>query len=177
MSLLREASNPAPAFDPHRNGGFDPQPDVARLTHADSARTLAGRSGRATLSTISREPHGYPFGSLITYQVDDAGAPWVIISTMAEHTQNALIDPRASLMISEEAPPGADPLALARVSLVGVLGQATPTPALAAPHIFSTNRCRASPHGRRGKREFLQQCRQSSFVAPSSSGEHSTGLT
>lgn len=116
------------SFDPHRDGGFDPQPGVARLTHADQARTLAGGSGRGMLSTIAREPQGYPFGSLVTYLADEGGDPWVLISTMAEHTRNALLDPRASLMISEEAPAGVDPLALARLSLVGMLIQATPTP-------------------------------------------------
>jgi heme iron utilization protein len=116
------------SFDPHRDGGFDPQPGVARLTHADQARTLAGGSGRGMLSTIAREPEGYPFGSLVTYLADEGGAPWVLISTMAEHTRNALLDPRASLMISEEAPTGVDPLALARLSLVGLLIQATPEP-------------------------------------------------
>ena len=38
---------------------------------------------------------------------------------MAEHTQNALRDPRASLLVTEPVPDGADPLASGRVTLMG----------------------------------------------------------
>ncbi len=114
-------------FDPHRDGGFDPQPQVPRLTHAEQAKTLVSRSGRAMLSTIAREPAGYPFGSLVSFLADEQGAPWLLISAMAEHTRNARTEPRASLMVSEEAPDGVDPLALARLSLIGCLSEATPT--------------------------------------------------
>ena len=40
---------------------------------------------------------------------------------MAEHTQNAIRDPRASLLVTEPVPDGADPLASGRVTLLGVL--------------------------------------------------------
>ena len=40
---------------------------------------------------------------------------------MAEHTQNALRDPRASLLVAEPVPEGADPLASGRVTLLGLL--------------------------------------------------------
>ena len=40
---------------------------------------------------------------------------------MAEHTQNALRDPRASLLVTEPVPEGADPLASGRVTLLGLL--------------------------------------------------------
>ena len=40
---------------------------------------------------------------------------------MAEHTQNALRDPRASLLVTEPVPDGADPLASGRVTLLGLL--------------------------------------------------------
>jgi putative heme iron utilization protein len=38
---------------------------------------------------------------------------------MAEHTQNAMRDPRASLLVTEPVPEGADPLASGRVTLLG----------------------------------------------------------
>lgn len=113
--------------DPHRDGGFDPQPDVKRPSHAERVRTLVHTAGRATLSTVARDPAGFPFGSLVTVLVDDAGAPWVLISEMAEHTANVSADHRASILITEEAPTGADPLALARVTLIGNLVRQTPT--------------------------------------------------
>jgi heme iron utilization protein len=133
------ASNPEPSSntrtdeqaarpDPHRRGGFDPQPDVARLSHAVRARTLVAGSGRATLCTVALDPAGYPFGSIVTYLADHAGRPWVLISTMAEHTRNASSDPRATVLVAEVAPPDIDPLALARVSLIGDLLRAEPTP-------------------------------------------------
>jgi putative heme iron utilization protein len=40
---------------------------------------------------------------------------------MAEHTQNAIRDPRASLLVTEPVPDGADPLASGRVTLLGLL--------------------------------------------------------
>jgi putative heme iron utilization protein len=44
---------------------------------------------------------------------------------MAEHTQNAMRDPRASLLVTEPVPDGADPLASGRVTLLGVLSTVT----------------------------------------------------
>ena len=127
-------SNPAPpaapAFDPHRDGGMDLQPGVARPSHAERVRTLVNGAGSALLSTIARDPAGYPFGSLVTFLVDTDGSPWVLVSTMAEHTRNAQSDPRASLLVTEQAPSGVDPLALGRVSLVGDLTAQAPTPEL-----------------------------------------------
>jgi heme iron utilization protein len=117
-------------FDPHRNGGVDLQPGIAAPSHAEYARTLVEQSGRATLSTIARDPSGYPFGSLVTYAPDDTGAPWMLISSMAEHTQNALVDMRASIMIAEQAVGDVDPLSLGRVSLIGVLVCDDPTTAM-----------------------------------------------
>jgi hypothetical protein len=40
---------------------------------------------------------------------------------MAEHTQNAMRDPRASLLVTEPVPDGADPLASGRATLLGLL--------------------------------------------------------
>jgi heme iron utilization protein len=130
-TVVPDAGTPR-AFDPHRDGGIDRQPDVARTTHAEQSRTLIQGQGRALLSTICLNPAGFPFGSLVTYCPDDQGRPWLLISTMAEHTRNASADPRASVLISDEAPPEVDPLALARVSLVGTLVRSEPTSELRA---------------------------------------------
>jgi heme iron utilization protein len=95
------------------------------LTHAEQARTLVHGSGRAVLSTVALDPSGYPFGSLVTYLADSFGNPWILISNMAEHTRNAKLDRRASMLVAQESLLGTDPLATARVSLVGDLA---PTP-------------------------------------------------
>jgi putative heme iron utilization protein len=68
---------------------------------------------------------GYPFGSVATYALDEAGRPIVFVSTMAEHTRNAAADPRASLIVTEPVPEGSDPLAAGRVTLIGQLLEVT----------------------------------------------------
>ena len=69
------------------------------------------------------DPAGYPYGSVATYGLDDRGTPLFFVSLMAEHTQNALRDPRASLLVAEPVPEGADPLASGRVTLLGKLSE------------------------------------------------------
>src|SRR5262249_2374066 len=63
------------------------------------------------LSTLTKE--GHPFGSLVAY----AGAqPVLLLSELAEHTQNLRADARASLLVTEA---GESPLAIGRVTLLG----------------------------------------------------------
>ena len=98
-------------------------PPAPEPTHAERCRTLVAGQRRGALSTIAADPAGYPYGSVVTYALDDHGDPLFFVSTMAEHTQNALADPRASLLVTEPVPDGADPLAFGRVSLLGDLAQ------------------------------------------------------
>ena len=83
---------------------------------------MAGAS-RGTLCTLAGDPHGYPFGSVATYALDDDGSPLFFVSLMAEHTQNAERDPRASLLVTEAVADGDDPLAAGRVTLIGDLAR------------------------------------------------------
>ena len=83
---------------------------------------MAGAS-RGSLSTIAADPEGYPYGSVASYALDDAGNPLFFVSLMAEHTQNAIRDPRASLLATEPVPDGADPLASGRATLLGQLSE------------------------------------------------------
>jgi putative heme iron utilization protein len=102
--------------------GAAPAPPPAREpTHAERVRTLLHGERRGALSTISAEPAGYPFGSVVSYGLSDRGDPLVFVSLMAEHTQNALRDPRSSLLVTEPVPEGSDPLASGRVTLLGLL--------------------------------------------------------
>lgn len=98
-------------------------PPAPEPTHAERCRTLVAGQRRGALSTIAADPAGYPYGSVATYALDDHGDPLFFVSTMAEHTQNALADPRASLLVTEPVPDGADPLAFGRVSLLGDLAR------------------------------------------------------
>ncbi len=53
----------------------------------------------ATLSTISQKHDGYPFGSIVPYDVDKEGRPVIYISTLAEHYKNLTVCPKASLTV------------------------------------------------------------------------------
>ena len=94
--------------------------DPSSFPHdAELARTLVAGGGRATLSTLTAK--GYPYGSAVSYSVDEVGAPVLLMSEMAEHTVNARGDAKASLLVAAETPDGADPLSTARLTLVGRL--------------------------------------------------------
>ncbi|MGH9250107.1 MAG: pyridoxamine 5'-phosphate oxidase family protein [Acidimicrobiales bacterium] len=97
-------------------GGTPPEP-----SHAERCRTLVASASRGALSTLAADPQGYPYGSVASYGLDDRGNPLFFVSLMAEHTQNAVRDPRASLLVTEPVPDGADPLASGRATLLGLL--------------------------------------------------------
>lgn len=90
---------------------------VPTPSHAEYARTLASRVSVGSLCTLlATEPAGYPYGSFVTFALDE-GNPVFLISSLAEHTRNLLADARASLLIAE--PGDGDPLARGRVTLIG----------------------------------------------------------
>jgi putative heme iron utilization protein len=91
-------------------------PGAPEPTFAEQARTLVHLGRTGTLGTLSRRHPGHPFVSVMPYAPDAAGRPLVLISTLAMHTQNLEADPRASLLVAQA---GDDPLALARVTLMG----------------------------------------------------------
>lgn len=101
--------------------------ELARSTGADEARTIFDGATSGTLSTHSAALPGYPFGSIVSPVADDDGNPLFVISGLAEHTHNLRADPRASLLVTEQATAdGGDPLAAGRLTL---LGKAAPVPA------------------------------------------------
>lgn len=118
---------------PGEHGGGEAGPPIAGdpgsfPSDAELARTLAARRQRATLCTLTAA--GYPYGSAVSYVADAEGQPLVLLSEMAEHTVNARGDSRASVLISDETVDAADPLAAARMTLVGRLCHLTePGPA------------------------------------------------
>lgn len=70
------------------------------------------------MSTLTAD--GFPYGSVVSYAVDDAGSPFVLVSDMAEHTVNVRRDPRSSLLVTAASAEGdADPLGMARCTFVG----------------------------------------------------------
>ena len=100
-------------------------PELPEPSHAERARTLFSLVSVATLSTISRQHPGFPFGSLMPFALDAAGRPIFLISNMAMHTQNLKNDPKCSLFVAQPSVDG-DPLGAARATLIG---HAEPVPA------------------------------------------------
>jgi putative heme iron utilization protein len=124
MTTANSAGHQLPAGMSDQARG-DAPPPAPEPTHAERTRTLVAGTNRGTLSTVCLDPPGYPFGSVATYALDGQGRPILFVSTMAEHTRNARSDPRASLIVAEVVPAGSDPLAAARATLIGDLGEVT----------------------------------------------------
>jgi putative heme iron utilization protein len=94
--------------------------DVRAPSHAERCRTLAAQAKSAALSTIAREPGGFPFGSLVTVAVDAAGRPLLLLSELAEHTRNLQACSHASVLLTEPIGKHDQPLALGRVTILGL---------------------------------------------------------
>ena len=107
----------------HGQGGAPAGPGAPEPAFAEQARTLVHLGRAGTLGTLSRRHPGHPFVSVMPYAPDEGGRPLLLISTLAMHTQNLAADPRASLLVAQ---PGDDPLALARLTLMGHAGRLEP---------------------------------------------------
>jgi heme oxygenase (biliverdin-IX-beta and delta-forming) len=108
-SSIRKHATPGPASD---------QPTIPEPSFSERARTLMYLGRIGSLSTLSRKQLGFPFGSVMPYGLDDHGRPILLISTMAMHTQNLQVDPRASLLVTQDNG-GGDPLGASRITLLG----------------------------------------------------------
>lgn len=118
---LRPSGHDVPAGAEGGEGGGPPSVPPPEPSHAERCRTLVVAQSRGTLSTVAVQPAGYPYGSVASYALDADGNPLLFVSQMAEHTQNALLDPRSSMLAAEPVPEGADPLASGRATLLGDL--------------------------------------------------------
>lgn len=97
-------------------------PEPPEPTYAERARTLMHIAPVATFCTTSQKHADWPFGSIVTYGLDNKGNPTFLISTMAMHTKNILADPRASVFVMQ---PGGenDPLGAARLTVMGKISK------------------------------------------------------
>ena len=82
---------------------------VLQLLHSE-------RNG--VLSTLSNKLDGWPYGSLMPFALSDHGEPLVLLSMLAEHTQNVLHDPRVSLFVHDEKGTRENPQAATRATLI-----------------------------------------------------------
>jgi heme oxygenase (biliverdin-IX-beta and delta-forming) len=111
-------------------------PEVRAPSHAERCRTLAAGAKAATLSTIARDPSGFPYGSLVTVAVDDAGRPVFLLSELAEHTGNLHARPEASVLLSEPLGTHDQPLALGRVTILGLCTKVAAADRTAVREVF-----------------------------------------
>jgi heme iron utilization protein len=95
------------------------QPSDLAPTHAARCRALVAGARSATLSTLARDPAGFPYGSLVTLASDGAGRPLLLLSELAEHTGNLHAHAEASILVTEPLGAHDQPLALGRVTLIG----------------------------------------------------------
>lgn len=105
-------------------------PKFDRAQAATDARTLIIAGGTASLATLDRQS-GTPYVSLVTVAARPLFAPVLLLSGLAMHTRNLIADPRASLLYSAGLG-AADPLTLARVTVLGRLGKTDDDEARAA---------------------------------------------
>jgi putative heme iron utilization protein len=81
---------------------------------------LAPTGGLATLNA-----DGSPFASLVTAATTMEGEPLVMLSDIAVHTKNLKRDPRVSILLVAPGGENGDPLAGARLSVMGTIAEDT----------------------------------------------------
>ena len=101
-------------------------PSAPEPTHAERARTLMAATTTGSMATMSADDAGYPFGSIVSYALDELGRPLLCLSDIAEHTRNLKANPKASIMVIEQADRDTDQLALGRVTLLGEVTRVAP---------------------------------------------------
>lgn len=84
---------------------------------ADLARAMVRAALKGAIATVHKGS-GHPYASLVLTATDADGAPILLISKLAVHTQNLAADPRASLLIDATGSE-ADPMEGARITLIG----------------------------------------------------------
>jgi heme iron utilization protein len=97
---------------------------LSRPTHAETARTLLAQSGHGVLST--NDANGFPYASLVDIVPLENGNALLLLSDLAEHTQNAKRNAKVSLLLAEDWI-SEQKLAKARVNLFGTLTQVDKT--------------------------------------------------
>ena len=101
------------------------------MSRGSDARRLVRKIAAGVLATQSLKFPGYPYASSLPYCTDQRGRVIVLISHLAEHTQNAERDPRVGFLVSALTP---DLQEQARVSQVGDIA-AVDEPAIAARYL------------------------------------------
>lgn len=105
--------------------------------YAIDSRKFVSMQRFAALSTISVSREGYPFGSIVPYDITENGEVVIFISLIAEHYKNLTADPRASLLVIDQF--GWDnPQAHARATLLAKFRQLEGAPAEQARQCYES---------------------------------------
>ncbi|CAB9503930.1 Protein of unknown function (DUF2470) [Seminavis robusta] len=119
------ASGPVPDLSPEEQERLQAQAEAymgyqkeaPKLDWPTEIRTLVQYNhGYAVISTNSKAEEGYPSGSVVGFVPDENGNPLFLFSGMSTHTQDILVDPKASLTVAAKEFKGA---ADGRVNLMG----------------------------------------------------------
>ena len=93
-------------------------PKAEALSPADQSRLIMRSCGKAALATIDAKTKE-PYNSLILIAADADASPLMMISDLADHTQNIKKNPLASLLLDGD--PSGETLASQRLSVQGHL--------------------------------------------------------
>ena len=83
----------------------------------ETARQTIRSAETASLGTVS--PTGHPFVSLVTVAATSPTTAVMLLSGLAKHTKHLQQDERCSLLITAPQGESGDPLAAARITVVG----------------------------------------------------------
>jgi len=95
-----------------KGAAFSPVKETAGL-----ARAMVRAGLKGALATVHKAS-GHPYASLVLTATDADGTPILLVSRLAQHTQNLQADPRASLLIDATGTE-ASPMEGARLTLIG----------------------------------------------------------
>jgi hypothetical protein len=87
--------------------------------------------GDIALATYSTAVAGFPYATEVAFATDEHHRPVLLISRLAEHTQNLLADSRTSLLVARSLGEGE----IARASLVGNVVEVEAPPLLVARYL------------------------------------------
>ena len=91
---------------------FDPV-QSANENARETAKQLLRDARFGTIATLNE--NGYPSASIISFALDRAQRPFLLVSRLSGHTKHLLADPRCSLLLGE--PGKGDPLAHPRITI------------------------------------------------------------
>jgi putative heme iron utilization protein len=89
----------------------------------EAARRVLRVTDAGALATVGAE--GHPFASLVTVAATAEGNPLLLLSDIAVHAANIKRDQRVSLLLVEPGGEAGDPLAGARLTVTGTVGEDT----------------------------------------------------